>query len=468
MTSSPGAEPLSPEDATLLCVTTPQAQLQIGALCRFEGASLRDADGTLRVDDLRAHVGSRLHLLPRFRQRLQPLPFELARPVWVDDTSFDLDRHLRIASLPAPGGAGELRRFLAELLGNPLDDSHPLWELWMVDGLDDGDVAVILRVHHVVADGLSLLEAASALLDLEPDPRPEAPPPGWTPDPGPSCLGLIGGGLLERGRRQVDLVVDTTRQLIGRPGLLNGAVRSVLSTITPPLDVAPRVPLTGRVGTRRDFVWTSLPLGPLKDLAGARHVTLNDVVLTVVTGALRGVLGAEGAAALSDRPPKVLVPVGDTTGGEGGNAFSFMVTALPVHLDRPHLVLDRVHEDMQERKSSRQSADVLPLFSVVDVVPVPVLRRLAPEILVRQPFVNLAVTNLPGSPLPLYLLGSRLRELQPIVTGVGNIACIVGVLSYCDDLGVGITVDPDVVADPDAFLDALRASATELLDGPAS
>lgn len=457
-----GAEPVGPEDATLLCATTPVAQLQIGALCRFDGGPLRDGAGRLRVEDLHAHVASRLHLLPRFRQQLRRVPLDLARPVWVDDTRFDLDRHLRDATLPGPGGPDELRRFVADLLSRPLPSERPLWDLWSVDGLADGDVAVILRVHHVVADGLSLLRAAVALLDLEAEPPPAAAPVPWEPVAGPPAVQLLAEGLLDRGRHQLGFAAAAARRVFD-PRWVVGAARGALTAVTAPPGLAPDLTLTGRVGTRRDVVWTTLPLAPLQELARSNGVTLNDVILAAVTGALRRTLGPT-ATTSAGRPPRVLVPVGGATGGEGGNAFSFVVTDLPVHLADPRSVLEQIHADMAERKASRQAADLAPLFSVVDLVPIPVLQHLAPEVLSRQPFVNLAVTNLPGSPLPLHLLGARLRELHPIVTGVGNIACIVGVLSYCDRLGVGITVDPDVVPDADGLLHALEEAGTELIE----
>lgn len=459
------AEPLSPEDATLLCATTPRTQLQIGALCRFEGGPLREPSGRLRTEELREHVASRLHLIPRFRQRLRRAPLDLARPFWVDDVGFDLDRHLRTTNLPAPGGPGELRRLVAELLGRPLDPEHPLWDLWTVDGLADGDVAVILRVHHVVADGLSLLSAATALLDLEADAPPDPPPVPWRPEPEPGRPALLVDGVRRRRRHQFELLAGAGRRLLD-PRWAPSTALSALTSIASPPARAPALPLTGRVRARRDFLWASLPLPPLQDLARSRGVTLNDVVLTVVTRALRSVLGADAASAMAARPPKVLVPVGDTDGGDGGNVFSFVVTDLPVHVGDARSVLEQVHAEMRARKASQQAADLLPLFSVVDLVPIPLLRRLAPEVLARQPFVNLAVTNLPGAEVPLHLLGARLRELHPIVTGVGNIACIVGVLSYCDQLGVSITVDPDVVSDADDLLHEIRSAAEELGQGP--
>ena len=163
-------------------------------------------------------------------------------------------------------------------------------------------------------------------------------------------------------------------------------------------------------------------------------------------------------------PTRVLVPVGgaDASGDGGGNAFSFMVAGLPVAVADPLERLRRIHEEMEQRKSSLQSSAALSLFSIVDVVPLPLLRWLAPEALTRQPFVNLAVTNVPGVKDDLYLLDARLEDAHPIVTGVGNLACIIGVLSYKDSLGVGITIDPDIIEDPDGLLQALRESAADL------
>lgn len=462
-TGGRGAEPLSPQDATLLCATTTEAQLQIGAVCLVEGGPLRDAAGRLRIDDLRSLVESRLHLAPVMRRRLERTPLDLARAVWVDDTGFDVAAHVRAATLPAPGGVAELREVLRDLLGHPLDPGRPLWDLWLVDGLDSGDVALVLRAHHALADGLSLFRIALALLDFEPHPPAAAPPPAWEPAATPGAGALLFDGLVQRGRNQVGILAGAAVAALD-PRRVVGLARSGVNALLSRPQPAPSLPLTARVGARRDFVWGSLPLDELRATARAQGATLNDVVLTVVTGALRRVLGPEASAALAGRPPKVLVPMGGGDGdADGGNAFSFVVTDLPVHLDDT-AALAVIHEDMQRRKASRQSANASSLFSVIDVVPLPLLSRLAPEALARQPFVNLAVTNIPGADFPLYLLGARLLEMHPIVTGVGNLACIVGVLSYLDTLGLGITVDPDVIADPGALLDATLESARDLID----
>ncbi len=458
-----GPEPLSPEDATLVCATTPEAQLLIGAVCRLDGGPLRDADGELRVDDLRQHVLARLALIPRFRQRVQRVPFDLARPVWVDDADFDIDRHLHVTALPAPGGSAELRAFMGELLSDGLDPGHPMWDLWLIDGLEGDEMAVVLRVHHVIADGLSLVRAAIALLDLEPgDAPPEPPSVPWRPAPTPSSASVAVGAVSDRASHQLGLVVGAARTLMDPRRSLTLA-RSAARAVTPPPRPIPPLGLTGRVGPRRDLCWSSLPMEPLHTVAHSRGVTVNDMVLAAVTVALRRSLGAEVASSMAQSQPRVLVPVGDAVDDQhGGNRFTFVVAGLPVHLESSELILDHVHREMKERTASDQAANMLALFSVVDVVPVPLLRGLAPGILARQPFVNLTVTNVTGSEAPLYLLGARLRTMHPFVTGVGNVACVIAVLSYRDELAIGITVDPDVVPDADRLLADVVDAAQEL------
>ena len=336
------AEPVSPEDATLLCATGRGGQLQIGALCFFEGAPLRDGRGRLRLDDLRTHVEARLLLSPRYRQRIASIPFDAARPVWVDDAGFEIAQHVHAAVLPAPGGRAELRAFVADLLGRPLDPDKPLWDTWLVDGLEGDRVAVVLRVHHVMADGLSLLEAALLLLDPEPNPHPDTASGPWEPEPAPSPARLLWNAVGARRRHQVEIAFDAAR-FLSDPARVAGAARSAIGSITSPPGTAPSLSLNGRVGDRRDFLWASLPLKGLAAVKKLRGVTLNDVVLAVVTDALRRQPGV-AAIARDGHLPRVLVPVGSAaTDGESGNAFSFMVAALPVDIADPLLRLDRIN-----------------------------------------------------------------------------------------------------------------------------
>ncbi len=458
------AEPLRPQDATLWCVQAPEAPLQIGALCLFEAGPLVDAEGVVRVDDLRAHVESRLRGLPRFRTRLAPAGMNQAL-AWVEDEAFDLAHHLRIAAVPHPGGDAELREFVARLLEVPLDPSRPLWEIWLVEGVAGDRIAVVPKVSHVMADGMAVLEFALSLLDLEPVVSPEPAPPSPVASSRESAPEGDRGPIVGVIRRTGDvaaLATGVARSLLRPDRLVRRAVE--LAGIGASMaSVAPALPITRPVGPHRDFVWVRLPIDDLLTVKRAHGVTLNDVVLAVVAGALRRYLLRLGAPI--DRAARAIVPVSThvLAGEEIENRFSLMIADLPLAVADPVERLERVHAEMAEHKERSQSDMGPALFTVAGLVPPALLRLAGPTILAHQPFVNLAVTNLPGTRDPMYLLGSRMLELYPYVGVTGNIATIIGVLSYEDGLGVGITVDADVVPDAEALVAAMEESAAELV-----
>ncbi len=459
-------ETLRAEDVALLCAEPHGAQLQIGALCFFEAAPLRDKTGRLRVAELRSHVDSRLDALPRFRQRIAPVFANMSAPVWVDDTKFDIARHTPHVELPAPGGAVALRAFMAELLSEPMDPAHPLWDIHSVDGVDDDVVAIVVRAHHVMADGIALHEAAMLLLGTTPQP-PAARTRDWSPEPVGCGLRLCAASLAERARRQTSLAVDLTRALCNPRNLaptVRLAAQAARAVRNVPLK-ASSFPLTGPVGRRRAFAWDSLPLADVIAVKRACGVTVNDVVLAITTGALRQELQTIGTFDPDGPEPRALIPIGRNDPADlVGNRFSITNVALPVGVDEPLERVTLLHARMHERAPSPVQSFMPHIFSIADVVPVPTLRALAPRVLARQPFVDLAVSNIPGSRDPQYLWGSRLLRLSPFITGVGNIALIIGVLSYVDELGVGITVDPDVVGDPRRILVHMRAAAAQLAE----
>ncbi len=458
-------ERLSSQDATLFCAEAPTAPLQVGALCLFEAGPLVDAAGRIRIDELRHHISGRLGRTPRFRQKLVPVPFGQGRPVWVDDPSFDICHHVRLAALPRPGGPAELRDFMSSLLEVPLDRSRPLWEVWLVEGVGGDRVAVIPKVNHVMADGPALLEFALAVLDPSPDQpiAPRTPEPAPQPDREPDLhrAELLVSGLADRRLRQVRLA----RQIASswrHPARLLAQVRAAVSAVGSTAVPAPKLALTHPVGPHRDFVWRNLPLEDLRALARTRGVTLNDAVLAVVAGALRDHLAVQPGA---DVRPRVLVPVsthGDSQ-SDTGNRFSMMIADLPLAAPDPLHRLAATHAEMQRRKRSSQRAVTPALFALGDIVAPWLLRSIAPVVLRRQPFVNLAVTNIPGPDEPMYLFGSRLLAAHPFVTVTGNIALIVGVLSYHGALGVGLTADADAIVDLDHLGQAIEGAAADLI-----
>lgn len=458
--TSAGYERVSSQDATLLCAESPEAPLQIGALCLFEAGPLLDAEGHVRIGDLRSHISDRLDAVPRFRQKLLTVPLAGGRPVWVDDTSFDIAHHVRVAALPPPGGRSELRAFMSSLLEVPLDHSRPLWEVWFVEGVSGDRVAVVPKINHVMADGMAALEFALSVLDSGPEGRARTTEP-WVARPTPGGVRVVAESIAEQGFRWVEMGLQAVWGL-RRPDRLAGSaaalVRAVMRTVTP----APDLPVTRPVGPRRDFAWVPLPLAPLRGVARTHSVTLNDVVLSIVGRALGLYLRAD--AVESGVQPRVLVPVSTHHGpGEVQNRFSMMIGSLPLLATDPLDRLRLTHDEMEACKASGQTAIGPLLFGLIDLVPPALLRLAASVVLSRQPFVNLAVTNLPGSADEAYLLGSRLEEIFPFVTVTGNIALIIGVLSHAGTLGVGITVDADVVADLDRLAEGVRLAAEELL-----
>ncbi len=462
------AESMTAQDAALLYAEAPGTQLQIGALCFFEAAPLRDRRGRLRQAELRAHVAARLDGLPRFRQRIAPVLGDVASPIWVDDTEFDIERHNKWVQLPSPGGANALREFLDRLLGEPMDLAHPLWDIHMVEEIGDLDtVAVIVRAHHVMADGIALHAASTLLLDVVPKP-PGTEPHEWSPEPAPGTLDLATRALAERARRQADLAVRVGRALIdprrifSNTRLASWAVGSILDGLPP---TAPTLPITGPIGPRRAFAWESIPMTDVVAIKRACGATVNDVVLAITAGALRRHLETSGSFDPAAAEPRALVPIGgpESDASAVSNRFSITSVALPVGVDDPLERVRLIHSRMHENPPSPAGGLMPHLFSIADFVPPPVLRGLVPRMLARQPLVNLAVSDIPGSRAPLFLWESRLLGLHPFINVVGNVALIIGVLSYVDDLGVGVTVDPDVVGDPGAVVAHLLAASTELV-----
>ena len=476
-------EPLTAEDAALLYAEAPGTQLQIGALCFFEAAPLRDRRGRLRHAALRSHVAARLDGLPRFRQRIAPVVADVAAPMWVDDTDFDIARHCKVAKLPAPGGPEALRQFMDRLLGSPLDPAHPLWDIHVVEGVDavrpagagreagtgTDTVAVVVRAHHVMADGIALHAAATLLLDAEPL-APRLTPPTWSPRPAPGALGLTTRALGVRGRRQADLALAVGRALLDpRRALANarraaravGSVRRGLPAAAPPL------PITAPVGPHRAFAWGSVPMEEITAVKEACGATVNDVVLAITAGALRRHLEATVVvrpsgprASRPDPDRRSRPPARRTCATASRSAASPFPWRSEDPLERVRVIHSRMHAP-----DAPTGGSLMPhLFSVADVVPPPVLRALVPPLLAHQPLVNLAVSDIPGSRLPLYLWESRMLGLHPFINVVGNVALIVGVLSYVDDLGIGVTVDRDVVGDPLPLVDHLGAAYAEIVD----
>jgi diacylglycerol O-acyltransferase / wax synthase len=456
---------LHAQDAVLWWVQRSEMPLQIAGLAVFEAAPLRDAAGALRLEDLAERIEAVLGGTPRFRQRVRQLP--LAQGVaWEDDEHFDIGHHLGVATVPAPGGDAQLGEAVARILEQPLDPERPLWEIRLLDGLRGDRAALVLKASHVLLDGTALLEFAVRLLDLTPEPPPLPPAPPWRPARASGVLERVAAGMTAR----IGQVAAGLREgvvLLADPRVVAGAVGAlavVASTVTGNDETtAPSRPVTGRVGPRRALAWTSVPLEQVRRVARAEAVTVNDVVLAMATGALADYIGADHPPSPA-RYPRVVVPssvhaVGDDT----RNRFSVIVTELPVGLRDPLERLRHIHAELLPLREAAPSSMGARVFALAGLVP-PWLLRIAGRVaLDHQPVADLAVTNLRGPGTPVYLLGARMLEVYPLVSGTGNLATIVGVLSYDDSLGIAVTVDADVVPDPEVLLAGFPRSLTALL-----
>ena len=457
---------LSGQDALFLQVEADNQPMHVGGVAIFEGEPFRDGDGRFRLDQVRASVVSRLHLVPRFRRKLLTVPFDQGHPVWVDDPEFDVANHVRLATVAHPGGWAELRHVMEHLQAVRLDRSRPLWELWFVEGLEHGRVAMIQKTHHSLIDGVSGIDVATVLLDLEPDPTP-IDGPAWTPEPAPSDATLLVEGITER-------IATPTAWLQSVAGALRhpeGAAEDVLETAVEAGRAllaaglpAPPTPWNVPIGPTRRYEVARVSLDEVKAVKRARQASVNDVVLAICAGALRTFLLHRGEAVTDDLTLRTFVPVSLRHEDERysyGNRVSGMIVELPVGLSGPDARLAEVCGQMSAVKQSGQAEVADQMLTVVDLAP-PAMVGFAARLIVRQRTVNLGVTNIPGPQVPLYCMGARLLELFPYVGIFEQTGLLLGLISYCGQLGFGLTADGAAMADLDVLARAIEAEAETL------
>ena len=435
-------------DAVFLRIETPHEPQHVGSLSVIEGAPLRDADGRIRFDELRAHVARRLHRVPRMRQRVMEVPYNQARPVWVDDDRFDIDHHVRLTALPRPGDDDQLATLMGRLQALPLDRSRPLWEMWFVDGLVDGHVGLIIKVHHALGDGMANVDLAMALIDLEADPPPDEPAPGWRPAPAPSPNDLLVDALREQATRPARLA-RTALETLRDPRPAIDATVNVGRTVASFLAKPPPAPWNQPVGSHRRWVSASVPMTGVRTVRERHGVTINDVVLAACTGALRTFLLEHGDTDIEQREIKAMVPVSlrghEQRGDTLGNLVSLIVVDLPVDEADPVERLRRIHEMTSELKGSGLVDGAHRILDIADAI-TPLAGPLTRYVSRTIP-MNLVITNIPGPPSPLYLRRARFLRVFPYVEVIDNEGLTIAVVSYEDQLHFGITADRDVMPD---------------------
>jgi diacylglycerol O-acyltransferase / wax synthase len=454
---------LSALDASFLHLERLETPMHVGAVSIFEGASFFDDSGRFRLAEVRRLVGSRLHLIPRFRKQIMTVPFEQGRPVWVDDRRFDIAYHVRLTALPTPGSREQLLALTARIQAQLLDRSRPLWELWFVEGLEGGNVGLIQKTHHALVDGVSGVDVATVLLDFTPDPT-VLEPPRWIVEPPPSPGRLLVDTLYERTTEPAE-IARTVRHLVRTPQRTferTGQIGRALSTLVDRNSIAPRTSINVAVGRRRRFEGVKIPLDDVKAIRKSLGGTVNDVVLAGVTGGLRRLFETRGDDL--EITMRALCPVSvrdDSEKMQLGNRVSAMFVDLPIAEDDP---VRRLHEIRATTESLKEREQAVGAAFLVDLThfAAPTLVGLAARVAHRQPFFNLVITNVPGPQVPLYCMGARLLEAYPVVPLTKNLALGIAILSYCGQLHFGLYVDADAVPDVAVIAAGLDDAFAEL------
>jgi diacylglycerol O-acyltransferase len=464
-------ERLSGLDASFLYFETPSMHMHVAMTAIFDPSTM---PGGYEFSKISEFIESRLHLVPPFRRRIVEVPFRLNHPVWVEDPDFDLDYHIRRIGAPAPGGHRELAELAAQIASTPLDRSRPLWELYVVEGLADGNIGVVTKMHHCAVDGVSGAELMVNLFDLEPGGRVLDPPAPRTPEPIPSDVELVRHALQSRVRRSVGIVpllgrtVRTVNTLVSRhrdPEAIVGAV---------PL-TAPPTPWNGAVTPHRRMAFTRVKLDDVKTVKNAVGATVNDVVLALMGGTLRRYL--EKHDALPDSPLIAVCPVSvraEHETGQMNNKVSAMFTSLATDVDDP---VERIRTISQVTKGAKEDHNALgaDLLQNWAEHAAPTTFALAARLYSslnmsdrHRPIHNVVISNVPGPPFPLYYAGAKLEytlPMGPVMEGAGlNIT----VLSYMDNVDIGFMACRELVPDVWSLVDYVEEAMQELLDAAAA
>jgi WS/DGAT/MGAT family acyltransferase len=445
--------------------------MHVAATLIFEAGSLVGIDGALDIDRIRAYTASRLHLIPRYRQRLAYMPLD-NHPIWIDDAHFNIDYHVRHTSLPRPGDESQLKELAARIMSQQLDRSKPLWELWAVEGLQGDRFALVAKTHHCLVDGLTAVDLLKVLLKGSAE-MEIAEGPEFVPRVAPSRVRLVRDEVIHLASSPLDLLRTVGRGLAD-VGELGVEVAERARDLAEGLGVGPRVDaavgaLNREVGPHRRFDWVSMELDAVREVKSRLGGTVNDVVLATVAGAVRAFFEQRGEE-VNAGGFRVLAPVSlQTEGtekerGNPGNRISMWSIDLPVDEADPVLRLDRICDTTGELKESKQALGAKLLAQATDWTPTTLL-SLSVQLLHRAPPFNLIVTNIPGPQLPLRLLGTRLLEAYPEVPLFGNQGLGVALFSYDGRLFWGFNADWDLLPDLSLFADAIVASFNALRAG---
>jgi WS/DGAT/MGAT family acyltransferase len=449
-------ERLSGLDTSFLHLERSGAHMHVASVSIFEGEAPTH-------QEFRDHIASRLHLVPRFRQKLRFVPFAQSRPVWVDDPHLNLEYHVRQTALPAPGSDEQLRNLASRIFSQQLDRSKPLWELWLVEGLTGDRFAIVGKSHHALVDGVSGVDITTVLFDLDPEPQgaPDKPPP-WLASPEPTDMRLLGEALKERVTSPTEIYRGFRAALRGPRQVLRGL--GATSKMVSAGMSAPDSVFNVEIGPHRRFQMTQADLDDLKRVKDAHGGTVNDVILSIVAGALGKYLRARGHDT-EGLELRAMVPVSVRATDEHGalgNRITAMFAPLPVWCEDPVERLHLMSAEMGDLKSSGQAVGAEILTKLTDFAPSTIASQAA-RLQPAQRFFNLVVTNVPGPQFPLYVLGRKMESIFPMVPLARRQALCIGIMSYNGQVNFGLVGDYDGMAGLDSFALDLEAATQEVM-----
>jgi diacylglycerol O-acyltransferase len=459
-----GMQRLSPQDASFLHLEDDNSSMHIGSTAIFEGPAPTE-------DGFRAMVASKLPLVPRYRQKVRFVPLELGRPIWEDDPHFNISYHVRHTALPAPGGQAQARNLIGRVMSQMLDRTKPLWEMWVVEGLEDGHWALISKTHHAMVDGVSGTDLLAVMLDASPDPeRPVAPE--WQPVPASSTTRLVASAVVERAVSPYE-IFRSARRIVRAPRTFARDVASTAQGVRSLVGLA--VPtaatsLNGAIGPHRRYTWARGSVSEVKGVRTALGGTLNDVVLAAISNGFRELLQSRGED-VSGRSVRSLVPVSVRRPGEKGtynNRVSAMFAELPVGIADPVERLHAVTAQLARLKDSKQAVAGDVLTGLAGFAP-PVLLSVGTRVAFRAPQrnINTVTTNVPGPRIQLYAAGRRMLEAFPYVPLAGRVRIGIAIFSYLDTLNFGLTGDYDTTEDLDVLAHGIEAGMADLVKAAA-
>ncbi len=456
-------ERLGPQDASFLYLETPSVHQHVGGLALLDPSTR--PDGVLRIENVVEVISSRFHLAPRFRQKVVFPPLSTARPVWVDDANFDVDFHIRRAALPAPGGRRELIDYVQRVISRPLDRTKPLWELYLIEGMEGGMTSILTKVHHAMVDGLAAIDLATAVFDFTPDPQILTHEP-WTPEAEPSRLELLRDALTEQVTHPLRTFAETAQRALGAP---SRAARQALGTLAGVTEVvgrglAPPSPFNRKVGPNRRFAMMEAPVSSFKDVKNALGGTVNDAVLATVAGGLHRLLRYRREPT-RNRTQRAMVPVSVRTEDQQsalGNRVSTWLVDLPVGPMGAKKRLSLIRDATERLKESKAAVGAEFLMNIGMWAP-PTIHGMAARLAARGRFINLVVSNVPGPQVPMYIAGARLVASYPIMPIAENMALSIACTSLAGAMAFGLTADWDTLPDIEYLAAAMDESLAELL-----